>query len=396
MRALYITAASTIILLTFFGLVISSVPSPLGGEPYSVVSLTDRTRLEAKLIKQATEAKLAARKEKKSVRTAGQDQPVYFKAEVDELALNREYSYTKEDFEKARLEKLRQQNDKLASIEELELLTSTGLIPAPVKELVENNRLGPLPRISRNGKRPQDIYARPANIVKSGRKDLKTIAILVTGLGLSKPMTDNSLDKLPGEISLAFNPYSAGLPNWVNESRKRGHELFLEMPMEPFDYPDNDPGPHTLLSNQTDKINIEHMQWIMSRMVGYIGIVNKGGGRFTAEGQALHPVMRELKDRGLIYMDSNPQSTDTPYQISQDMNLDYLQSNLHIDEIKAPDAIDNALKDLEKIATMHGTAIGVTTAIPLAIQRIEKWAESLEKRGFTLIPVSAAIARKQS
>jgi polysaccharide deacetylase 2 family uncharacterized protein YibQ len=37
-------------------------------------------------------------------------------------------------------------------------------------------------------------------------------------------------------------------PIWNDRSRARedGHEVMLQVPMEPFDYPDNDPGPHTL------------------------------------------------------------------------------------------------------------------------------------------------------
>ena len=33
----------------------------------------------------------------------------------------------------------------------------------------------------------------------------------------------------------------------TQRARSEGHELFLQAPMEPFDYPDNDPGPQTLL-----------------------------------------------------------------------------------------------------------------------------------------------------
>ena len=33
----------------------------------------------------------------------------------------------------------------------------------------------------------------------------------------------------------------------VARAREAGHEVLLEVPMEPFDYPDNDPGPQTLL-----------------------------------------------------------------------------------------------------------------------------------------------------
>ena len=166
--------------------------------------------------------------------------------------------------------------------------------------------------------------------------------------------------------------------------------------MEPFDYPDSDPGPHTLLSQQSDKANIERLRWIMARMAGYVGIVNVEGSRFTTSEDALHPILRELKNRGLFYMNSNPQSGDIPYQLAQEVNLDYLQTNLNIDVIKSAAAIDKSLAQLEKIANKHGTAIGIASALPLSVQRITEWSADLKKRGITLIPLSAATPEKQS
>lgn len=396
MKALYITSSCTIIVLTLFGLLMSSIPAPLGGEPFSVVTLTDKKGVEEKLLKRKTAIKLAARKSKKAHRTRGQKNPIYFKSEVDSLSEIPLSALDSEDYKNNRLANLEKPKNKPTAGNELELLTITGLRPAPVPELIETTSFGDLPRISHDGKRPQDVYARPAHITPKSGENLKTIAILITGLGLSKPMTDNAIEKLPPEITLAYNPYSSGLKNLMRRSRQKGHELLLQMPMEPFDYPDNDPGPHTLLSNQTDKINLERMRWVLGRMAGYTGIVNEGGGRFTATEQAIHPVLRELKDRGLLYMDSNPQSTDAIFEISQDMKLDYLQNNLNIDEIKTTKSIDKALKELESIASTHGNAIGVATALPLTIQRLEKWSTNLKKRGYTLIPLTAAISRKQS
>ena len=54
--------------------------------------------------------------------------------------------------------------------------------------------------------------------------------------------------------------------------------------MEPFDYPDNDPGPQTLLTSLTPDQNIDRLHWLMSRFQGYVGIVSYMGARFTAVG----------------------------------------------------------------------------------------------------------------
>ena len=391
MKALYITSAATFVGIALFGLLMSSIPAPLGGEPFSVVTLSDRQRAEDHLAKSIAAARMEKHRASKPKVTGEQKDPVYF---------NKADAPKPEDF-KAPLEKIDPETVSHASkakglANQLELIAETGLPPAPDPELVEKSTYGDLPRISDEGKRAQDVYARPSSIHHRKNSNTKTIAILLTGLGLSQPITENALEKLPPEITLAFNPYSAGLKKWAARSRRTGHEMLVEVPMEPFDFPDNDPGPHTLLSQQSDKANIERLRWIMARMTGYVGIVNVEGGRFTTSEDALHPILRELKNRGLFYMDSNPQSGDIPYQLAQEMNLDYLQTNLNIDVIKSAAAIDKSLAQLEKIANQHGTAIGIASALPLSVQRITEWSANLKKRGITLVPLSATTPKKQS
>ena len=96
----------------------------------------------------------------------------------------------------------------------------------------------------------------------------------------------------------------------VAQAREKGHEVLLQVPMEPHDYPENDPGPQTLLSSLSAEQNVDRLHWLFSRMQGYVGVTNFMGARFTASDSALAPVLRELSKRGLIYVDdgSSPRS----------------------------------------------------------------------------------------
>ena len=67
----------------------------------------------------------------------------------------------------------------------------------------------------------------------------------------------------------------------VERARTEDHEVLLQAPMEPFDYPDNDPGPQTLLTSLTPDQNIDRLHWQMSRFQGYVGILSYMGARFT-------------------------------------------------------------------------------------------------------------------
>ena len=151
------------------------------------------------------------------------------------------------------------------------------LPPAPDPALVDATADGPLPKIARDGRKPWQVYARP---VPAGTQTVRRIALVVSGMGISESATAHAIETLPPEVTLSFAPYGARLQEWIDKARAAGHEVLLELPMEPFGYPQNDPGPHTLLTGGDTGENISRLEWLMSRFTGYAGVM---GARLRAE-----------------------------------------------------------------------------------------------------------------
>jgi uncharacterized protein len=264
---------------------------------------------------------------------------------------------------------------------------STKLAPAPDQRLVERTRYGMLPRIGRDGARPSEVYARPVgqNIDGPGVK----IAIVVSGLGISQSATTDAVAKLPGGITLAFAPYGADLERHVAKAREDGHEVMLQAPMEPFDYPDNDPGPHTLTVEAKTSENIDKLHWILGRFSGYVGIVNFMGAKITADQNALTPILKEMGERGLFFLDDGSSPRSIASDVAQKVKTTALKADIILDATSKPDAIDKELARLEAMARQKGSAIATATGLPVSIERIAKWAETAEKRGIRLVPISS-------
>jgi uncharacterized protein len=261
--------------------------------------------------------------------------------------------------------------------------------------LLEASRHGPIPRIGGDGLRPSELYARKPSAEKRN-PDGPQIAIVVGGLGVSATATANALSKLPGAVSLAFTPYGHDLDTLVAQAREKGHEILLQVPMEPHDYPDNDPGPQTLLASSSAEQNVDRLHWLFSRMQGYVGVTNFMGARFTASETALAPVMRELSKRGLIYIDDGSSPRSQAGQIAGANKLPYAKAEVVIDAVPSAVEIDNALNRLETIARGGGIVVGYSSALPASIDRIAKWAKSAQGRGIILIPATAAAVRARS
>jgi hypothetical protein len=261
-------------------------------------------------------------------------------------------------------------------------------------KLLESIRHGQIPRVSADGARPLVAYARPV-AEKSAEPKMPRIALVVTGLGISSSTTAEAL-KLPPAVTFAFAPYGTDLDRIASRARGEGHELLLQLPMEPFDYPDNDPGPQTLLTSLAPEQNIDRMHWLMSRFQGYVGVANYMGSRLTANDAAFAPVLREVAKRGLMYLDDGSSPRSLAGQIAGGNGLPFAKASVVIDAVPTPNEIDRALVRLETLARDGGIAVGVATTLPVSIARLAKWAKAAESRGFLLVPISAAVVKPKT
>jgi len=268
---------------------------------------------------------------------------------------------------------------------------SIRLNPAPDRRLVERTRHGSLPKIGAGGARPADVYARPAGALASGAAPAGRVAIVVGGLGISQGATADAIAKLPNAVTLAFAPYGSDLEKTVARARDEGHEVMLQVPMEPFDYPDNDPGPHTLTVQAKPAENVEKLHWLMGRFAGYVGVMNFMGARLTSDETAFAPVLKEIGERGLVFLDDGSSSRSLVETIAPVLRADARRADFVLDAVTRADAIDKELARLETTARERGLAIGTATALPLTVERIARWARTLEAKGILLVPASSVI-----
>ena len=253
--------------------------------------------------------------------------------------------------------------------------------------LIENSMQGPLPRIGDDGRKPMLAYAAPATAGKL------RIAIVISGLGISEKATGAALTSLPAGITLGFAPYAGNVQNWVSQARGAGHEVLLEVPMEPFDFPDSDPGPQTLRAGFDEDSNIQRLNWALSRFTGYAGVTNLLGQRFLSDADALSPALTALARRGVYFYDNGLAPQSAAPNVALRVGAAFAQASETIDSVQSAPEIDKQLSALEDQARAHGSAIGSGFLYPVTVERIALWAKGLAGRGFVLVPVSAIVTQ---
>jgi polysaccharide deacetylase 2 family uncharacterized protein YibQ len=253
---------------------------------------------------------------------------------------------------------------------------------APIAGLSAPGPGGLLPIIGKDGKTPFQAYARPFKDAGKPR-----IAMVVGGLGLNAAATRNASERLPPEVTLSFVPYAEGLLGWIDLARADGHEVMLEIPMEPLDYPNNDPGPYTLMASARPEETVKRLEWLLARASGYFGVTNYLGGRFLTAEAGMGAFTNALKARGLGFVDDG----SAPRRAGA--NLPRASADAVVDEQLSVEAIDRKLLGLEAAALQRGQSLGAGFAYPVTIDAVIRWAQGLPNRGYQLAPASAVARR---
>lgn len=254
----------------------------------------------------------------------------------------------------------------------------------PDKALIEQSTAGPLPIRAADGRRPFDVYARPWSGARGAR-----VAIVIGGLAVSQTGTQAAIAKLPPEVTLAFASGGNSIGRWMEEGRRRGHEIVIQMPMEPFDYPNVNPGRNTLTVEASPQENLQSLYRVLSRTTNYTAVMNYMGARFTADADAMAPIMAELGKRGLGYVDDGSSARSTAADLAARDGVPLAIADTQIDAVQERGEILKKLDQLEATARAKGFAIGTGSAFDTTVDAVAAWVNEAKKRGIEIVPISA-------
>ncbi|MBZ9675529.1 divergent polysaccharide deacetylase family protein [Mesorhizobium sp. ES1-1] len=254
----------------------------------------------------------------------------------------------------------------------------------PDAELIESSETGPLPVRAADGRRPFDVYARPWSGARGAR-----VAIVIGGLAVSQTGTQAAIAKLPAEVTLGFAPQGNSIGRWMQAARQSGHEVIMQVPLEPFDYPNVNPGRNTLTVTASADENLKNLHWALSRTTNYTGVMNYMGARFSADASAMGPFMAELGKRGLAYIDDGSSARSLAPDLALKDGVPFVAGDAAIDAVQDRGAILKKLDELEATARAKGSAVGIGSAFDLTVDTVSSWVVEAKKRGIEIVPISA-------
>ncbi|MGL4490118.1 MAG: divergent polysaccharide deacetylase family protein, partial [Rhizobiaceae bacterium] len=125
------------------------------------------------------------------------------------------------------------------------------------------------------------------------------------------------------------------------------------------------------------------------RLTNYTGVVNYLGARFTSEPAALEPVIADLGERGLLYLDDGTSSQSKADVLAVKNRAAFAAADGVIDEVQDKNEILKALDGIEATARAKGSAIAMGTGFDVTIVAVNEWVKEAKKRGIEVVGVSA-------
>lgn len=218
------------------------------------------------------------------------------------------------------------------------------------------------------------------------------VVIMIDDMGLSAHSRE--VENLPGPLTLSYLPYAERLPEKAAYAKSKGHELMVHMPMEPLNGK-LDAGPAVLRVGQDPDAFGEILNYDLTQFSGYAGVNNHMGSRLTQDADAMRLVMKELKKRGVYFVDSKTIGNSVAADIAAESGLPYAERDVFLDHEMTPEFVAGALANLEKVAYRKGYAIAIGHPHEVTIAALKRWLPTLKEKGLTLVPASAVVKRAE-
>jgi polysaccharide deacetylase 2 family uncharacterized protein YibQ len=247
------------------------------------------------------------------------------------------------------------------------------------------------PHLEPPGSRPQPAWLRYA-VAPPPTEGRPIVAIVLDDLGLDRKRTQRAI-ALKAPLTLSFMTYAEDLARQTAAAHQAGHELLLHVPMQAIDAHE-DPGPNGLLVSLGRDEILRRLRWGLDRFPGYVGINNHMGSRFTGDTAGMTPVIDELRERGLLFLDSRTTAATVGEALARHIGVPNAARDVFLDDDQSMPAIAARLADLERVARRKGSAIAIGHAHDTTLAALAEFLATLDARHLALVPLSAVVRQR--
>lgn len=241
----------------------------------------------------------------------------------------------------------------------------------PLNDMLERTSTGLLiPKINLKGIKPWIRYAKSFNF----NPEIPRIAIIVRGLGFREDFSNAAINGLPANVGLSFSPYSKNCKEWMKKARQKGHEVFLDLPIETDREIFFDPGNLGAMQLISDSDRRQKLELLLSKGGAYLGLIAQHGMK-NGQNVGMDIILNEVKKRGLLFVNNR---TDNNYKELYPQKTPQITADMDIYDKLFPAAINARLEYLKTLAQYNGYALAIVDSKPVNLRELSNWLKELE------------------
>jgi len=196
---------------------------------------------------------------------------------------------------------------------------------------------------------------------------------------------------LPKEVGFAVLPFLPKSTESAEALHGAGHEIWLHLPMEPENYPADNPGPGAILmSMSTNEMRVA-VHDALDNIPYAVGVNNHMGSKVTADLRTMTWIMQELKIRDMAFIDSRT----TPRTVAEDaaagQGVPTNRRHVFLDNERDQAAIKRQLAEAVRRCRLEGEIIAIGHLDPVTIEVLAQELPGIAKRGADLVRPSALV-----
>lgn len=188
---------------------------------------------------------------------------------------------------------------------------------------------------------------------------VKHVAIVIDDIGWMKGEKLQEFLKLGIPLTFAILPGEPFSQKNADEVHAAGQEVILHLPLEPENSERNKPGPYAILDTMSREEISRTFRQDVASVPHAVGVNNHMGSRFISDRIGMKTLMKELKARGLFFMDSRTSPKSVAKRVAHEERVPYLENQVFLDNVDEEQAIIKQLERLISIADKTGSGVAI-------------------------------------
>ena len=213
------------------------------------------------------------------------------------------------------------------------------------------------------------------------------VAVIVDDLGSRRDVFD-VLREIRRPLAVAVLPALPLSATIARDASRAGMEVLLDLPMEPYRYPELDPGPGVLLMSMPPAEIQQVVSTHLETVAPAVGVVNRMGSRLTEDRPRMRALSEVLAARRLFLVDAYTSSQSVAFDEARDVGVRAARRQILVDHARGEAGERTRWDEVAGWAERRGEVLVVAHGHPLTVRLLKEYVPRWEARGLRLVPVS--------